>query len=266
MVARGSNESRATTPFTLPQGAKMDAVSLFKSLAAPYIVPSTAGESSGLRLAFDIEADGLLDNATKAHCIVIANLDQDESNAYGPAEISAALEHLQRANYLTGHNICGYDLPLLQRLYGWAPSPDCTSVDTLIVGRLIFPDIAGLDDMAGQTFGKLRGRYSLDAWGMRLGIPKIGADITDWSVWTPEIQERCVGDIAINKTLWQFLQPDDMTGARSSLSIALLLSVSTLPRMVYRSTAQQPERSNSDGLHAVLCSKMSWRNNFPASI
>ena len=41
---------------------------------------------------------------------------------------------------------------------------------------------------------------------MRLGIPKIGTDIKDWSQWTPEMQERCVGDIAICKALWRFLQ------------------------------------------------------------
>jgi hypothetical protein len=81
-----------------------------------------------------------------------------------------------------------------------------------LAARLILPDLAGLDDKVGaitkQTLGKLRGRYSLDAWGARLGIPKIGADIADWSVWTPEIQARCAGDIAINKALWHFLNPD----------------------------------------------------------
>ena len=54
----------------------------------------------------------------------------------------------------------------------------------------------------------MRGRYSLEAWGARLGIPKIGTDIADWSRWTPEMQERCAGDVVICKALWRFLQPD----------------------------------------------------------
>ena len=39
-------------------------------------------------------------------------------------------------------------------------------------------------------------------------MPKIGTEIEDWSRWTPDMQERCIGDVAICKTLWHFLQPD----------------------------------------------------------
>jgi DNA polymerase I len=129
-----------------------------------------------------------------------------------PNRFPAALAHLARADYLTGHNITGYDLPLLERLHGWRPKPGCAVVDTLIASRLILPNIADLDDQAAAMgdppLGKLRGRYSLEAWGMRLGIPKVGADIEDWSQWTPEMQARCVGDVALTKALWRFLQPD----------------------------------------------------------
>jgi DNA polymerase I len=85
-------------------------------------------------------------------------------------------------------------------------------VDTLTTARLILPNLSDLDDQAGAMgdppLGKLRGRYSIEAWGARLGIPKIGTDIEDWSHWTPEMQERCAGDVAICKALWHFLKPD----------------------------------------------------------
>src|SRR5262249_32398078 len=45
-------------------------------------------------------------------------------------------------------------------------------------------------------------------FGVRLGTAKIGAEIENWSEWTPEIQARCVGDVDICKQLWRFLQPD----------------------------------------------------------
>src|SRR5262249_17566407 len=35
-----------------------------------------------------------------------------------------------------------------------------------------------------------------------------GAELEDWSKWSPEIQARCVSDGNICKRLWQFLQPD----------------------------------------------------------
>ena len=168
-------------------------------------------KTGGLRLAFDAEANGLVDDASALHCVVVADLDSDQINEYGPAQITAALEHLTHANYLTGHNISGYDLPLLQRLHNWTPSPDCAVMDTLIASRLILPHLDDLDAQAAAmgdpALGKLRGRHSLEAWGVRLGIRKIGADITDWSVWTPEMQERCAGDVTICKALWRFLQP-----------------------------------------------------------
>jgi DNA polymerase I-like protein with 3'-5' exonuclease and polymerase domains len=187
-------------------------VSKFTYLAAPFIVRADA-KVSGLRLVFDVEADGLLNDATRLHCIVVVDLDSDHVNEYGPDQISAALEHLSRASYLTGHNICGYDLPLLRHLYNWAPAPGCKIVDTLIASRLILPHLnEELDKrahaMGDPSLGKLHGRHSLEAWGVRFGIPKIGTDIEDWSKWTPEMQQRCVGDVAICKALWHFLRPD----------------------------------------------------------
>jgi DNA polymerase I-like protein with 3'-5' exonuclease and polymerase domains len=183
---------------------------LFVSLAAPFIIPATA-KSDGLRLAFDIETDGL-DDATKVHCVVIADLDGDQIDEYGPDQIDAALAHLHRADCLIGHNIAGYDLPLLRRLHSWTPAPKCAVVDTLIAARLILPHLGDIDAevtaRAGASLGKLHGRYSLEAFGIRLGIPKIGTGIEAWSTWTPEIQARCVGDVATTKALWWFLQPD----------------------------------------------------------
>jgi hypothetical protein len=203
MVAIYQNEAPPACP---PGGA-----SIFRRLAAPFIISSTAAPT-GTRLAFDLESDALLDTATVIHCIVIADLDSNELSEYGPDQIAAALDYLKRADYLTGHNICGFDLPLLRRLHGWTPAPDCTVIDTLITARLILPNVDDLDDktaaMGGKSLGKNRGRYSIEAWGERLGIPKTGTDIEDWSCWTPEMQKRCVGDTLICKALWCFLQPD----------------------------------------------------------
>jgi DNA polymerase I len=192
----------------------------FIHVAAKYLAPAVA-RSPGLRLVFDIESDGLLDAATKVHCIVVADLDSDQVDAYGPEQTSTALAHLARADYLTGHNIVGYDLPLLRRLYGWAPSSGCTILDTLVASRLILPHAGTLDDlvkaMGGQALGRLRGGHSIEAWGARLGISKAGTDIKVFSQWSPELQERCVSDVAICKALWLFLKPDGYSVAAMAL-------------------------------------------------
>jgi DNA polymerase I len=202
------------TAATAPPGSTPQAgtaSSIFKRIARKFIISATAAKSAGLRAAFDIEANGLHD-AAKIHCIIIVDLDSDQIDEYGPDQIAAALEHLSRAVYLTGHNICGYDLPTLRRRYQWQPQPACTIVDTMIAARLILPNLDDIDDkvaaLTKTKAGKLRGRYSLEAFGMRLGIAKAGADITDFSKWTPELQARCVSDTIIAKRLWQLLQPD----------------------------------------------------------
>jgi DNA polymerase I-like protein with 3'-5' exonuclease and polymerase domains len=170
---------------------------------------SSTTKSSGLRLAFDLEADALLDTATVVHCVVIADLDSNRIDEYGPNRIAAALDHLKRADYLTGHNIQSYDLPLLRRLYGWSPASACIVIDTLITARLILP-------LPISTI-KPR-RWATNRWARTVvvtaskrganGSAKTGTDIEDWSRWTPEMQERCLGDTLICKALWHFLQPD----------------------------------------------------------
>jgi hypothetical protein len=161
---------------------------------------------------FDIEADGLLDTATKIHCIVITDLDSGQVEEFEPDQIEAGLARLSAARRLIGHNIANYDLPLLLRLYGWKPVNGCIITDTLVASRLILPHMLALDAEAmrrgDSSLGGLTGSHSLEAWGARLGFPKIGADIADWSEWTPEIQARCTNDILLNKRLFEFLQPD----------------------------------------------------------
>jgi DNA polymerase I-like protein with 3'-5' exonuclease and polymerase domains len=189
----------------------------FTSLAARYIIRADAKLDGN---TFDLEADGLHD-ATKVHCVVVVSLDGNQIDQYGPDQIPAALEHLSRARILIGHNVCNYDLPLLRRLYNWAPAPGCRVIDTMVAGRLILPNLDDLDDkavaMGDPKMGKLRGRYSIEAWGVRLGIAKAGTDIKDWSQWTPEMQERCVTDTLICKTLYRFLQPSGYSQAAMEL-------------------------------------------------
>jgi hypothetical protein len=179
-------------------------MSLFTSLASRYIIPAV-DRPEGLRLVFDIETDALLEQVTVVHCIVIADFDNDEIYEYGPAQIPAALAHLARADVLFGHNALNFDLPALKKVRAWTPAPDCIVIDTLVCARTILPNLSDIDDqvqaMKGAALGELRGSYKLEAWGLRLDMPKAGTDIEDWSVWTPEMQACCVSDTKLTKAL-----------------------------------------------------------------
>jgi hypothetical protein len=120
---------------------------------------------------------------------------------------------LSRATYnICGHNILGHDLPLLERLYGWRPTPGCTIEDTLVLSRMLLPNILELDNQAAAmgdpAMGRYHGKHSIAAWGLRLRKCKAHGDITDWSRWTPEMHERCIVDVQITTQLWQFQRSD----------------------------------------------------------
>ena len=68
---------------------------------------------------FDIETDGLLEEATKVHCIVMFDTESEFTSKFGPTEIKGALEILRDADAIGGHNIMAYDLPVLKKLYNF---------------------------------------------------------------------------------------------------------------------------------------------------
>ena len=160
-----------------------------------------------MRLLFDIESDELLDKATKIHCIVALDLDSGTLHSFTPDRIKDGVELLRKATLLVGHNILTFDVPMVEKLYGVALA--CEIRDTLVMSRLIWPDIRDTDF---QTYGKdkafpkeLIGRHSLKAWGWRLGVHKGDFNTGDTSVfkeWSPEMQVYCERDVALTKTLW----------------------------------------------------------------
>jgi DNA polymerase I-like protein with 3'-5' exonuclease and polymerase domains len=240
---------------------------LFAQLAKPFIMPAGA-PGEGLGVIFDLEGNGLLETITRIHCIVIGELDSDHVHEYGPDQIADALAHLARADTLIGHNIQSYDLPVLRKLHEWMPQPACRIIDTLIAGRLILPNLDRIDGEVtkrarDKAFGQIYGKYSLEAWGVRLGVTKIGAELEDWSRWSPEIHARCVGDVRINKRLWQFLQPDGYPRAALELEhdIAAICDRITADGAPFDTAAAMQLREDWEARRIALAAQL--RTQFP---
>ena len=86
-----------------------------------------------MRLVFDIETDGLLPDVSKVHCIVLKDLDTNEVIT---AKTKKALQLLNEADEIIGHNIIKYDIPVLQKLYGFVTSAKI--FDTIVAARLFY--------------------------------------------------------------------------------------------------------------------------------
>ena len=103
---------------------------------------------SGNTLVFDLESNGLLNDVTCIHCLVIYEQETDQTIVYndqGDAEpITRGVQRLEDCEVMVGHNIIGYDIPCLQKIYPWF-SPTALVVDTLLLSRLYHTDMLDID-------------------------------------------------------------------------------------------------------------------------
>lgn len=162
---------------------------------------------SGNTLVFDLESNGLLNDVTKIHCLVIYEQETGETIAYndeGNAEpITRGVQRLEDADVIVGHNVIGYDIPCLRKIYSWF-APTAMVVDTLLLSRLYHTDMLNIDQTRKfkQMPLQLYGRHSLESYGYRLGEYKgsFGKD-TDWQEWSQEMQDYCVQDVNVTRKL-----------------------------------------------------------------
>lgn len=94
------------------------------------------------------------------------------------------LSFAETVSCFIGHNVIGFDWPVLVSLVG--VDPEFPLVDTLVVSRLLNPDIEG--------------GHSLEAWGERFGSKK--HNFSDFSRYSLEMEKYCIQDVEITFRLW----------------------------------------------------------------
>ena len=85
----------------------------------------------------DLEADGLLDVATRVHCGVFKDVKTNEIFKFTEHTVGAMLEFMASCDACIMHNGIGYDWPLLRKLYAFDYKGK--KVDTLLMSRLQRP-------------------------------------------------------------------------------------------------------------------------------
>jgi hypothetical protein len=171
------------------------------------------------QLIFDLETNGLLYDLTSIHCLVIYDNEADQTLVYndqGSQEpIVRGLSRLEEADCIIGHNIIGYDIPAIKKLYPWF-KPEGEVMDTLLLSRLYHTDLLSIDKKKNWKHMpvKLYGRHSLEAYGYRLGEYKGEFGKTsDWKEWSEDMQDYCVQDVTVTRKLCEHFRPY-LTGAR----------------------------------------------------
>lgn len=136
---------------------------------------------------------------------------------------------LNEAGWLIGHNIVGFDMPALWKVYGDLFVPTGKVRDTVVMCRMLFSDEKERDFRRwkrGELDGKYIGSNELGAWGQRLGFPK--GDYADvkaaqlkeafphlalkenkkelsalvWAEWSQEMEDYAIQDVEVTHQLW----------------------------------------------------------------
>lgn len=183
------------------------------------------------RLVFDAETDGLLDQVTVCHCVVVKDYDTGQRWVFRRNKRENTIPNLfallDEAAEIWGHNIVAYDIPMLELLFGWQPSARIR--DTMVLARLLFPDSKEKDFRLfeqGKLEGKLIGKHTLDSWGQRLGMYKgdykaikeaqglergYAPDSEEmrkwvWGTWTQELEDYCANDVDVTCLLVKMIE------------------------------------------------------------
>ena len=164
------------------------------------------------QLLFDLESTGLLRQGSSIHCIVVRDGNDGSTTVFDhqpERSLLQGIKRLEAADVLIGHNIIGYDIPLIKERYpDFAPAGQC--IDTLVLSRLFYPHIADRDYERRPTGmpQRLYGRHSLEAWGYRLKCFKgdFAKHEGAWDVYTPEMLDYCIQDTEVTLKLWQLMQ------------------------------------------------------------
>ena len=151
------------------------------------------------KIIFDIEADGL--TPSTVWCIVAKELN-GTVHKFDNTQIAEGIKFLEAADVLIGHNIIGYDIPVLERLHGAKLTKNLE--DTLVMSRLFNP--------------VRENGHSLKAWGWRVGSLK-QEQPENFDEYTPAMLDYCVQDVRLNEAVYNYLLKEGKIFSEESVTL-----------------------------------------------
>ena len=106
------------------------------------------------KVIFDIETTL---NVDKIWCIVCKH--NNTYYQFKEDRVHRFVDFLKQTKEVIGHNIIGFDIPVLNKFFGYDIFKNCKITDTLVLSRLLNP--------------MLEGGHSLKNWGEKLYKKKI---------------------------------------------------------------------------------------------
>lgn len=142
------------------------------------------------RWCFDIETDNLLNECTRMWILAAYNLDTKEMKYWLEGDLGWK-DVFDEATLVIGHNILGFDIFVLEKLFGYKFKKSCKMHDTLIMSQVFDYRRFGSDG------------HSLKRWGVHLNFPK--HDFEDWTKLSQEMIDYCLQDVSLGVRVYDIL-------------------------------------------------------------
>ena len=156
----------------------------------------------------DIETDGL--NPSVIFCAVLKDADSGHIQRFTGIKCKDStirhtfLAELATFDRLVIHNGIDFDLPVINNLLGYSYQGEV--IDTLVQSRMQNPNRELPEEYKNQGVKP----HSLQAWGIRLGHPKVEHD--DWTEFSPEMLHRCTEDVELLHKVYAYLEEERQQG------------------------------------------------------
>lgn len=138
-----------------------------------------------MRVVLDLECNGL-DNPTRIWLVVCKDIDTNQLYIFRESDKDAFHEFAKGVDLWIGHNILGYDFPVLTSIWGSRLPFAASVLDTLICSKLI--------DYS-------RDGHSIKNYGIEFGMEK--GDFSDFFTgWSPSMETYCIRDVDITHKIY----------------------------------------------------------------
>ena len=142
-----------------------------------------------MRLVLDCETNSL-SNPTQLWVVVCRDIES--KNTYIFREVTKnegtkreLIDLLHKATELIGHNLLGYDIPMLHHLLPDLGPLGATTYDTLIISKLVDYSRPG---------------HSVEDYGREFGLEK--GKFNDFTKYSPEMETYCIRDVDITERIF----------------------------------------------------------------
>lgn len=146
-----------------------------------------------MKVVIDVEGNGynptkiwlvVCQDVSTCHNHIFRNLTDDE------IEKKRFIDFASNVDCFIGHNVLGYDIPVIRRLLGLdllgrEKHKHCSIIDTYVCSKLIdYP----------------RDRHSVESYGEEFNLPK--GDHSDFTRWSLEMETYCIRDCDITRRIY----------------------------------------------------------------